>query len=171
MGVVVFGSGCLAAERGFERPSVPANRLTVQEDLLDAALAVEIEGIPVDDLAALVERHPVRERLRGQLIRTLLLVGRHADALTSYQAGVRALRDELDVPPGPELQAIWRRLVSEETTDEPAPVVRSVPRQLPPDIADFTGRATQVAEIAATLTWRPEPYGAVPASCVRSVSP
>lgn len=146
-----------------ERARLAEYRLTVQEDLLDAALAVDIEGIPVDEVAALVKQHPVRERLRGQLIRTLVLVGRPADALTCYQAGVRVLADELGVPPGPELRAVWQQLLTAEpparnpsvqastglTPIGLAPIALAVPRQLPPDIADFTGRADELRRLTA----------------------
>ena len=136
-----------------ERARLIDYRLAVREDLLESALAVGVEGIPVDDLVAWVAQHPLRERLRGQLIRTLVLVGRQADALTCYQTGRRALIDELGVEPGPELQAIWQRLLSEDAVLEPpqAPTIaRTVPRQLPPDIADFTGRAAELRRLVAS---------------------
>jgi DNA-binding SARP family transcriptional activator/tetratricopeptide (TPR) repeat protein len=136
-----------------ERARLEDFRLAAYEDLLDAALAVGVVGVPVDQLTALVARYPVRERLRAQLIRTLVLTGRRTDALTCYQAGCRVLADELGVQPGPELQAIWQQLLTADAPPEPPQepaLVPTVPRQLPPDIADFTGRADELHRLTTT---------------------
>ena len=60
----------------------------------------------VAELERLVAEHPLRERLRGQLMVALYRSGRQADALERYAAGRRALRDELGVEPGPELREL-----------------------------------------------------------------
>jgi DNA-binding SARP family transcriptional activator len=55
----------------------------------------------VAELEQLVRRHPLRERLRAQLMLALYRCGRQADALATYRAGRRVLRDELGLEPGP----------------------------------------------------------------------
>lgn len=129
-----------------QRGRLAEYRLAVHEDLLDAALAVGVVGVPLDALAALVAQHPLRERLRAQLIRSLVLVGRRSDALSCYRAGCRVLADELAVQPGPELQAAWQQLQAEDVAPQPA----AVPRQLPPDIADFAGRTETLGRLTAS---------------------
>src|SRR5262249_34693933 len=55
------------------------------EDRIDADLASGGAEELVAELEGLVARHPLRERLRGQLMLALYRAGRHADALAAYQ--------------------------------------------------------------------------------------
>ena len=70
-------------------------------------------GELVGELEALVAAHPLRERLRGQLMLALYRSGRQAEALDAYQRARRELLDELGIEPGAELSgsssAILRR--------------------------------------------------------------
>ena len=54
----------------------------------------------VGELEALITQYPVRERLRGQLIRALYRSGRQAEALEAYQGTRDMLVEELGVEPG-----------------------------------------------------------------------
>ncbi len=137
-----------------ERARIAESWLSIQEDLLDVALSRGQEAMSTAELVALVDEHPLRERLRGQLMRTFVLVGRQADALVCYQAGRRLLDKELGVEPGPELKSIHQRILSGEApgtaSDQvPTPSTAITPRQLPPDIADFTGRTEELARLGA----------------------
>ncbi|GGO61453.1 hypothetical protein GCM10012289_03720 [Nonomuraea cavernae] len=68
--------------------------------------------------------------------------GRKAEALRSY-ATIRAqLVDELGVEPGADLRGMYESILAD---DAPAP---AAPRQLPPDLPDFTGRADALAALA-----------------------
>ncbi|GAB3839868.1 hypothetical protein GCM10027610_046440 [Dactylosporangium cerinum] len=53
----------------------------------------------IGQLTALVEQHPLRERLTGQLMTALTRAGRTADALAVYRRLRDALDDELGLPP------------------------------------------------------------------------
>jgi DNA-binding SARP family transcriptional activator len=84
------------------------------------------------DLVPLVERFPLRERLRGHLMLAYQQTGRQADALTEYRRAYDRLRDELGIEPGPELQALHREILS----GTPSGAIRCLPRT----VRDFTGR-------------------------------
>lgn len=132
-----------------ERARLADLRLAVQEDRLEAALTAGLDLPPVAELTALVAEHPVRERLRAQVMLVLSGLGRQAEALACYQEGRRILADELGVDPGPEMREAHQRVLSGQTAVE-RPAV-AMPAQLPPDIADFTGREDELARLCRSL--------------------
>jgi DNA-binding SARP family transcriptional activator len=97
----------------------------------------------LDRLRAASERHPLREPLCARLMLALDATGRRAEALALYEAFRARLADELGTDPGPRLREAHGRLVG-GGSDE-------VPRQLPSDIARFTGRS-DVLEALDQLT-------------------
>ena len=66
------------------------------------------------ELEQLVTEHPVRERLRGQLMIALYRCGRQADALQTYQEGRSLLVEELAVEPGPELRKLQQAVLEQD---------------------------------------------------------
>src|SRR5207237_9181423 len=60
-------------------------RLVAEEDRIDAELESGHERESVPQIESLVARHPLRERLRGQLMLALYRSGRQGDALSAYQ--------------------------------------------------------------------------------------
>lgn len=97
-------------------------RLAALEDRIDAELALAHHGGLVSELEALVDAHPTREHLRGQLMLALYGSGRQADALETYRDGRRHLADELGLEPGPELQRLERAILSQDPElDRPVP--------------------------------------------------
>lgn len=96
-------------------------RLSATEDRIEAVLgAGRVAGLPVE-LDALVDAHPLRERLRAQAMLALYRTGRQADALAVYREGRRRLADELGVEPGPELQRLQRAILTQDPSLEPHP--------------------------------------------------
>lgn len=91
-------------------------RLVAIEDLAEAELALGRHGQLVGRLRALVERHPLRERLWGQLMVALYRCGRQAEALRAYSEARLRLAEELGLDPGPAL----RRLEAEILAQAPA---------------------------------------------------
>ena len=66
------------------------------------------------ELEQLVAEHPLRERLRGQLMLALYRCGRQADALETYRAGRSLLVEELAVEPGPQLRKLQRAILGQD---------------------------------------------------------
>ncbi|MFC7550090.1 BTAD domain-containing putative transcriptional regulator [Plantactinospora sp. GCM10030261] len=80
-------------------------RLTGIEDRIAIEFDLGRYGSVLPELTRLVAAHPLRERIRAQLMRALSATGRQAEALALYHEGRRVLDHELGIPPGPELRA------------------------------------------------------------------
>jgi DNA-binding SARP family transcriptional activator len=95
-------------------------RLTLVEEHAEAQLAVGRHAELVADLEKLVAEHPLRERLRGQLLLALYRSGRQADALEVYRAGRALLVAELGIEPSPLLQRLHASILRQEQPPETA---------------------------------------------------
>ncbi|MEV6879257.1 BTAD domain-containing putative transcriptional regulator [Amycolatopsis sp. NPDC051128] len=134
------GSPALTAEWG---PLLTERHLFAVEQRIDLDAGLVPDARLVAELTDLVAQHPLRESLWERLLRVLARSGRRAEALSRY-AGLRALlADELGVEPGEGL----RRLHAELLAADAEPAVHTVPRQLPFDVAGFTGRGPELAEL------------------------
>jgi len=123
--------------------------LSALEDYARIELGLGNHTALIVPLTAEAGLHPLREQLRGSLIMALARSGRTADAIAAYHELRTALAEELGVDPNPELQDLFQRLLAGDRAVTGAPVVR--PAQLPPDLADFTGRSRLVTELCAAL--------------------
>jgi DNA-binding SARP family transcriptional activator len=85
-------------------------RASVLEDRVDADLAAGRHDRLAAELTGLVTTHPLRERLRGQLMISLSRCGRRADALEVYHQAQQLLNDEAGIEPGPQLEALYRSI-------------------------------------------------------------
>ncbi|WP_326957012.1 AfsR/SARP family transcriptional regulator [Amycolatopsis sp. NBC_01286] len=134
-------------------------RLAAVERRTASVLALGRGPALVGELTSLVTEHPLRERLRGQLMTALWAAGRQADALRCYQAGRDLLVEELGIEPGADLRAVHQLVLRgdppppplpEPPADRPEPAPEQPPNGpclLPPDITDFTGRDTEAARL------------------------
>ncbi|MDX3662495.1 BTAD domain-containing putative transcriptional regulator [Streptomyces sp. ID05-26A] len=148
-------------------------RLSVLQSRIAVDLKLGRHAELLGELAALVRAHPLRERLRAQLMLALYRCGRRADALAEYTRARTTLIEETGLDPAEELHELQRRIFSQDPSLDLAPrvVVTSVhapklptPAELPLDIPDFTGRDDEVADLKAALT-APRP-GAVAVACI-----
>jgi DNA-binding SARP family transcriptional activator len=89
-------------------------RLAAQERRIEADLALRRHAELVGELEGLVARHPLRERLRAQLMVALYRGGRQAEALDVYQEARRALVDGLGIDPSPALQELERAILRQD---------------------------------------------------------
>jgi predicted ATPase/DNA-binding SARP family transcriptional activator len=89
-------------------------RLTAEELAADLDLALGRSAEAVVRLTGLARQHPLRESVRGQLMRALYLAGRQADALEEYAALRTELAEELGVDPGPEVQRLHQRILAQD---------------------------------------------------------
>ena len=134
-------------------------RIAANEDRLTLELDLGRHHELVGELTELVEEHPLRERLRGQLMLALYRCDRAAEALQVYRQARRTMIDELGIEPGERLQRLEHSILTcDSSLDPPAelsriqPATRQIPSLLPTDIADFTGRAEQIEQIDQRLT-------------------
>jgi DNA-binding SARP family transcriptional activator len=95
--------------RRFEELSLRARELQI-----DAALATGRHQAVVGDLEALVEQHPLHERLHAQLMLGLYRCGRQAEALEAYRHARAVLVDEVGVEPGPELRSLHEAILKKD---------------------------------------------------------
>lgn len=100
--------------------------LEAAESRIEADLALGRHDELVAELRTLVRRHPLRERLRGQLMLALYRAGRQADALAAFAEGRRMLVDELGLEPGPELTRLQQAILDQDPALE-----RERPRAAP----------------------------------------
>ena len=147
-------------------------QLTALEERIDADLALGRDGELAGELEALVARHPLRERLRGQLMLALYRSDRQAEALHVYQEGRLALAQEVGLEPSHGLQRLERRIleqdpgslrprgVSDHRSGGPAPgVVRAgssspASPRWPSPWAPFSCSATEAPSRSAVATRR-----------------
>lgn len=140
-----------------ERDRLEELRLAALEEVFDLELEVGGQSDLTSEIRAAAMEHPLRERLHEQLVLSLFRAGRRAEALAAFQHTRRLLREELGVDPGPSLRSLHDRILR-EGEDAPARAGRGpssalapVPAQLPADLAVFTGRRAEIAELSFTL--------------------
>src|SRR6266511_2938538 len=104
-----------------ERARLEEQRLTALEQRIEADLTLGRHAAVVPELEGLVREHPLRERLRGQLMRALYRCGRQADALEVYRSGRRLLDEELGLEPDDALQRLEKAILNHDPSLE-APV-------------------------------------------------
>lgn len=131
-----------------EVPPLVEERLGALEQRLDGDLAHGRSVELVPELQELTRRHPLRDRFWGHLMLALYRSGQQAGALATYRQVSEMLADELGIDPAPALRELHEQILRGEVA--PPEERRVTPRQLPPDLATFAGRETDVARLAAS---------------------
>ncbi|MFJ8082368.1 BTAD domain-containing putative transcriptional regulator [Streptomyces sp. NPDC096205] len=132
-----------------EAERLELRHVTAYENWAEAELAVGGASAVVEGLRDLVERHPLRERLRSALMCALSRSGRQAEALAVYDDYRQLLARELGLEPSRALAARYRAVLAGE--DRPRARTPSGRDALPPDLADFTGHTDELADVLHLL--------------------
>ncbi|GAA3776211.1 BTAD domain-containing putative transcriptional regulator [Plantactinospora mayteni] len=136
-----------------EVAALDRERQAVVVEYADTATALGHHDQVLPVLRQATDADPLHEAAHARLMLALAGSGQQAAALGVYEALRRRLADELGADPGPELVGAHRRVLRQEVTRPagtgPAPV--SAHRQLPPDMADFTGREAELRTLWSAL--------------------
>jgi DNA-binding SARP family transcriptional activator len=130
-------------------------RLSAIELVLDADLDCGRHREVAGEAARLTGEHPLREGLWARLSLALYRCGRQAEALDALAQARDRLVTELGLAPSPQLRQLQHRILNADPAlDPPAasvqPTAEPVPaRQLPMDIAEFTGRRAALRQLTA----------------------
>ena len=124
-------------------------RVEAIEERIEADITLGRAARLVPELEELTALHPLRERLRGQLMRALYAAGRQADALTVYEDARRSLADNLGVDPSPALAEVHLSILRGEPD---APKVSPAPKtNLPAQLTSFVGREEEIERVGALI--------------------
>ncbi|GGS99095.1 hypothetical protein GCM10010156_66560 [Planobispora rosea] len=144
-------------------------RRSAQNALFDAQMELGLHHDLIEDLHTELAMHPADEDLHVLLIRALLRLGQRAEALRHYSYAeaaigqatgrepspvLRQLHDEITAAPAAALSpAVPAPAADAQVAAAAVPVRPSlpVPAQLPPDVADFTGRDQEITSLLQLL--------------------
>jgi DNA-binding SARP family transcriptional activator len=171
-------AGAVGPYTEHQRDRLVERRISVVETLMDLDLELGEHAAVVSELIALTAEHPLRERLRAQLMLAYYRCGRQGDALAVFTETRDALIEELGIEPGHELTALHQRILSADPTlavaevaEEEAPEERAPaldlprPAQLPAAVSDFTGRTVIAGRLRTLLSSKPAEGVPVAAIC------
>ncbi|WP_245627871.1 BTAD domain-containing putative transcriptional regulator [Actinomadura oligospora] len=126
-------------------------RLDVLEEHAEARLAAGEHLLLAGELADLVTRHPLRERLRAVHAKALYLAGRQGEALASLTGLRELLADELGVDPGPDVTALQEAILKQDPSLAPTPYRTPAATNLPGHLTGLVGRDECLADVVRLL--------------------
>jgi DNA-binding SARP family transcriptional activator len=132
---VTLDGGCAAIVAGLAE-----RRVTAEEAWTDAQLLLGSGADLIGRMRTLVTEHPLQERACGQLMLALYRAGRKAEALEEFRALRLRMTGELGIEPSARTRDLHQQILADDPVLAPAHDPAVIPRQLPSDIGDFTGR-------------------------------
>jgi DNA-binding SARP family transcriptional activator/predicted ATPase len=101
--------------------------LACLEERNEANLALGLEGALAAELGRMVSDHPLRERLRGQLMLALYRSGRQAEALEAYGQFRSTLMEELGLEPSSALRELQAAILRHDPALVPGSAAGGTP--------------------------------------------
>jgi DNA-binding SARP family transcriptional activator/predicted ATPase len=102
-------------------------QLACLEERNEAHLALGAAGALTAELGRMVADHPLRERLRGQLMLALYRSGRQTEALETYREFRGVLAEELGLEPSSALRKLEEAILRHDPVLAPGPVTSGAP--------------------------------------------
>lgn len=137
-------------------------RLTAVERWAKVALELGRFDDVIDRLRRETALHPLREELWAQLMLALDRSGRRGEALETYAAARRHVVEQVGVEPGTRLRQLQQVILESRV---PSSAALNAYRQLPMDIAEFTGREAELRALCA-----PGPHSTVVISAIEGMA-
>lgn len=132
-------------------PHLDELKLLALEERIDAYLETGRDQDLIVELSTLVDQHPLRERFTAQLMLVNYRAGHRAEAQARYHELRQRLSDELGIDPGPEVRALYEKLLRDDASLMPARaqrghdgLARPVPAELPSATPGFVGREREL---------------------------
>ncbi|MFJ5047621.1 BTAD domain-containing putative transcriptional regulator [Streptomyces sp. NPDC088719] len=142
-----------SAEVTEEADRLEARCLTVFEDWAETEIELGRAAVAVDGLRDLVERHPLRERLRAAWMNSLHQSGRQAEALAVYDDYRQLMARELGLEPSPAMAAQYRSMLGRGREARRPGAAREAGSAgaLPACTGAFTGRRDELRDLLGVL--------------------
>ncbi|WP_344946913.1 AfsR/SARP family transcriptional regulator [Actinomadura miaoliensis] len=156
--LALWRGAALADASGLPFADGPAARLeglrrAALDERIDADLALGRHAELIPELQALAAAEPLREPLRGRLMRALYGAGRQAEALAEYESIRSLLGERLGVDPSPDLEAVYLAVLRRDSALVPAaprPAAASPP---PANGAPAEGASGESSGVPARTSW------------------
>lgn len=145
-----------------ELTRVQERRLTAVERYAKAALELGRFDDVIDRLRRESALHPLREELWALLMLALDRSGRRGEALEAYATARKHVVEQVGVEPGARLRQL-QQVILESRVSSPAAL--NAHRQLPMDIAEFTGRESELRRLC-----EPGPHSTVVISAIEGMA-
>src|SRR5215472_11405148 len=141
-------------------------QLACLEERNEAQLALGSPGALTAEVGRMVADHPLRERLRGQLMLALYRSGRQTEALETYREFRKVLAEDLGLEPSSALRELQAAILRHDPVLAPASATGGTPQARRP--VTVLCAAVQVAP-SSGVTLDPEAHGVLNEHLVSSL--
>ncbi|MFD4639832.1 BTAD domain-containing putative transcriptional regulator [Lentzea sp. NPDC058436] len=123
---------------------IQERRLTAVEKYARTSIELGRFDDVIDRLRRESALHPLREELWAQLMLALDRSGRRGEALEAFATARKHVVEQVGVEPGTRLRQLQQVILESRV---PSPAALNAHRQLPMDIAEFTGREAELRRL------------------------